>query len=325
MAICANCGKEIADSARFCTNCGAPVQSMQAPAQAGSAAHQDSPSQNIYDSTENNMTGGTGAPESFGSALEFGTTSGSGSDIYGTTPDSGFGTFENTSGSGPDSFGTASDSGSAVLGTASGSGSFGTASGAGPDLYGTASDSGSAAYGTASGSGFSGTAQDPAGAGHGPAAAPYGTAPTAPGNGSAYAAGALAGFTEVPKPSFFEAVLTCFKKYATFSGRARRCEYWYFALFIVICQALTAAIGNAVFGAPQNGGNNMLTTVFNLAVLVPQISVFWRRMHDIGKKGTWFFISLIPVIGWILVLVWECTDSQPGENEYGMSPKYPTA
>ena len=325
MAICANCGKEIADGARFCTNCGAPVQSVQAPAQAGPAAPQDSPSQNTYNASDNSsVTGGTGAADSFGSSLEFGTTSGSGSDIYGTTPDSGFGTFENTSGSGSDSFGTASDTDSPAFGTASGSDSFGTASGSDSGLYGTASDSGSAAFGTTTGSGsdFSGTAEDPAGAGHGPAAASY---ETAPGNGAAYAAGAVVGFTEVPKPSFIEAVATCFKKYATFSGRARRSEYWYFALFIVICQALTAAIGNMIFGAPQDGGNNMLTTIFNLAVLVPQISVFWRRMHDIGKKGTWFFLGLVPVIGWILLLVWECRDSQPGENEYGMSPKYPTA
>ena len=255
MAICANCGKEIDEGAKFCTNCGAPVQHMQAPAQAEPLVPQDSLSQDINDSNsfDNNMTGETGAAGSFGSA-----------------PDSG-------------------------------SDTFGTSAGTGSDYSGTSSDSAGTTYG-------SGTAS-------------YGTAPE---NAAVYAAGTAGSFTIVPKPSFIEAVTTCFKKYATFSGRARRSEYWYFALFIVICQALLSAIGNAILGVPDDGGTNILQTIFNFAVLIPQISVFWRRMHDIGKKGTWFFLALIPVIGWIIILIWECKDSEPGENEYGMSPKYPT-
>lgn len=250
MAICANCGKEIDEGAKFCTNCGAPVQHMQAPAQAEPLVPQDSLSQDINDpnSFDNNVTGETGSAGSFGSALEFGTSAGSGSD-------------------------------------------------------------------------FSGTSSDSAGTTYGSGTASYGTAPE---NAAVYAAGTAGSFTIVPKPSFIEAVTTCFKKYATFSGRARRSEYWYFALFIVICQALLSAIGNAILGVPDDGGTNILQTIFNFAVLIPQISVFWRRMHDIGKKGTWFFLALIPVIGWIIILIWECKDSEPGENEYGMSPKYPT-
>ena len=255
MAICANCGKEIDEGAKFCTNCGAPVQHMQAPAQAEPLVPQDSLSQDINDpnSFDNNVTGETGSAGSFG-----------------TAPDSG-------------------------------SDTFGTSAGTGSDYSGTSSDSAGTTYG-------SGTAS-------------YGTAPE---NAAVYAAGTAGSFTIVPKPSFIEAVTTCFKKYATFSGRARRSEYWYFALFIVICQALLSAIGNAILGVPDDGGTNILQTIFNFAVLIPQISVFWRRMHDIGKKGTWFFLALIPVIGWIIILIWECKDSEPGENEYGMSPKYPT-
>lgn len=272
MAICANCGKEIDEGAKFCTNCGAPVQHMQAPAQAEPLVPQDSPSQNINNSDlfDSNVTGESGSAGSFGSALEFGTSAGTGNDNYGTAPDSGADTF-------------------------------GTSAGAG--------------------SGFSGTSSDSAGAAYGSGTASYGAAPE---NAAVYTAGAAGSYTIVPKPSFMEAVTTCFKKYATFSGRARRSEYWYFALFIVICQALLSAIGNAIFGVPDDGGTNILQTIFNFAVLIPQISVFWRRMHDIGKKGTWFFLALIPVIGWIIVLIWECKDSEPGENEYGMSPKYPT-
>ena len=269
MAICANCGKEIDEGAKFCTNCGAPVQHMQAPAQAEPLVPQDSPSQNINDSNlfDNNVTGDAGSAGSFG-----------------TAPDSG-------------------------------SDTFGTSAGTGSDYSGTSSDS------AGTGSDYSGTSSDSAGTTYGSGTASYGTAPE---NAAVYAAGTAGSFTIVPKPSFIEAVTTCFKKYATFSGRARRSEYWYFALFIVICQALLSAIGNAILGVPDDGGTNILQTIFNFAVLIPQISVFWRRMHDIGKKGTWFFLALIPVIGWIIILIWECKDSEPDENEYGMSPKYPT-
>ena len=62
-------------------------------------------------------------------------------------------------------------------------------------------------------------------------------------------------------------------------------------------------------------------TVFSLGILVPQIAVSVRRLHDIGKSGWFYLIGLIPVIGWIFVLVWFCTDSQPGDNQYGPNPK----
>lgn len=127
----------------------------------------------------------------------------------------------------------------------------------------------------------------------------------------------------LPTMGFMEAVQTCFSKYVDFSGRARRSEYWFYTLFVGIVQLVLGLVGNMIFGTPENGGTNILQNIFSLVIFLPSLAVFWRRMHDIGRTGLWFFLNLVPCIGQIILLVFECTDSQPGENQYGMSPKYP--
>jgi uncharacterized membrane protein YhaH (DUF805 family) len=64
-----------------------------------------------------------------------------------------------------------------------------------------------------------------------------------------------------------------------------------------------------------------LTYVYSLAIFIPSLAVCVRRLHDIGRSGWWYLIGLIPVIGWILLIVWFCTDSQPGANKWGPNPK----
>ncbi|MET7569471.1 DUF805 domain-containing protein [Streptomyces sp. NPDC005492] len=104
------------------------------------------------------------------------------------------------------------------------------------------------------------------------------------------------------------------KKYAVFSGRARRKEYWMFGLFAAIIAAVLLGIGIAIkFPA--------LVGIFYLAILLPGLGVTVRRLHDTGRSGGWFFISLIPIAGPIIMLVFTCTDSQPGDNQYGPNPK----
>ena len=114
--------------------------------------------------------------------------------------------------------------------------------------------------------------------------------------------------------NFMTAVSTCFKKYATFSGRASRSEYWYFTLFYMVVSAVLSLIF-------QDQSMSALSTVFSLVTLVPTLAVSWRRMHDIGKSGAWSLLVLLPIIGTIIVLIWECKDSQPGSNAYGPNPK----
>lgn len=112
--------------------------------------------------------------------------------------------------------------------------------------------------------------------------------------------------------NFIQAVSTCFRKYATFSGRARRSEFWYFCLF---CTLVSTAV-SLIFG-----DMSLMSTLFAMGTLVPCFAVSWRRMHDIGKAGTWALIAFVPIVGFILQFIWCCRDSQPGENAYGPNPK----
>ncbi len=109
---------------------------------------------------------------------------------------------------------------------------------------------------------------------------------------------------EAPAMSFGTAISTCFQKYATFSGRATRAEFWWWQLF-------TTLVGLATFWIPFVG------FIISLAFLIPNLAVAWRRLHDIGKAGGWYFIGLIPLVGWIFMLIWYCTKSEPFDNRFG--------
>ncbi len=119
--------------------------------------------------------------------------------------------------------------------------------------------------------------------------------------------------------------LQVLKKYAEFSGRARRTEYWMFALFNLIF-LIVAAIVDRVLGTNFTINEIKLPygyfyLFYGLAVLIPGLAVFVRRLHDIGKSGWFILIGLIPIIGAIWLLVLACTDSKIGENKYGQNPK----
>ena len=118
-------------------------------------------------------------------------------------------------------------------------------------------------------------------------------------------------------------------KYAVFAGRARRKEYWMFLLFNMIF-SVVAIVADNLFGSTFIFGDGYYKTstiygwiylIYILATFLPGISVFVRRMHDIGKSGWWFFIFFIPIIGWIWGMVLLCKDSNFGDNKYGSSPK----
>ena len=153
--------------------------------------------------------------------------------------------------------------------------------------------------------------------------------------------------------SFGEAIKSVFSKYATFSGRARRSEFWYFYLFNLL---VTVGLNIVTKFVPSI---KYLSLIYSLGILVPNLAVSVRRLHDIGKRGLtllWFlvpsfiivllltlmvtvftthnsesgsstFIILYLVFAFILLalsilfIVWMARDSQPGENQWGPNPK----
>lgn len=105
------------------------------------------------------------------------------------------------------------------------------------------------------------------------------------------------------------------KKYAVFSGRSRRKEYWMFTLINIIIFIVIAAI-EGFAGSP-----GIIATIYYLAVLIPSLAVGIRRLHDTGRSAWWLLIGLIPFIGGIIFIIILVLDSQPGENKYGPNPK----
>ncbi len=115
--------------------------------------------------------------------------------------------------------------------------------------------------------------------------------------------------------------LGALKKYAVFEGRARRREYWFFVLFnILVTIALVFVDAFMATMNPQTG-IGVLTGLYTLAVFIPSISVLVRRLHDTNRSGWWFWISLVPLIGGIVLLVFMLLDGTAGDNDYGPDQK----
>lgn len=119
-----------------------------------------------------------------------------------------------------------------------------------------------------------------------------------------------------------EAVTTCFQKYATIEGRAVRSEYWFWVLFVVICSVILKVVDRTIFGVDpvtQTSGG-VFGLIFSLGTLVPYVCVGVRRMHDVDKSGWWLLINFIPIVGWIIFIVWAATQGTPGPNRFGAAP-----
>ena len=154
--------------------------------------------------------------------------------------------------------------------------------------------------------------------------------------------------------SFSDAIRSCFSKYATFSGRASRPEYWWFVLFLFLGGLAARTIDGVLIPA---GGPSAITGLFQLATLLPLLAVGWRRMHDTGRPGWMIFLPMIVSVAFIFfavvgfatgpnptpgtatgntrfvilgllqlvatgfILWWLTRPSDPGENAYGPNPQ----
>lgn len=110
--------------------------------------------------------------------------------------------------------------------------------------------------------------------------------------------------------NMIEAVKAVFSKYATFEGRARRSEYWWFVLFNLI----VAVILNVI------SPNGLLGGIWSLATLLPSLAVGARRLHDIDRSGWWLLIGFIPVIGLIVLIVFFAKRGDAMPNRFGLPP-----
>jgi uncharacterized membrane protein YhaH (DUF805 family) len=120
--------------------------------------------------------------------------------------------------------------------------------------------------------------------------------------------------------SFGAAIASYFSKYATFSGRARRSEFWFAVLFTTL---VSVAIGiiwpgtTIVVNDMSVQQSSIASNLWSLATLVPSVALSVRRLHDVGRRGTFYLFILLPIVGWIMLFVQLVKDSQPGANAFG--------
>lgn len=106
--------------------------------------------------------------------------------------------------------------------------------------------------------------------------------------------------------TFTESIRACFNKYADFNGRATRSEFWWFMLFLFLVSCALNLINRS----------GTLAGLFSLATFLPSIAVGARRLHDTNRSGWWQLLVLVPVIGWIVLLIFEIQESNAGPNRF---------
>jgi uncharacterized membrane protein YhaH (DUF805 family) len=132
--------------------------------------------------------------------------------------------------------------------------------------------------------------------------------------------------------TFMEAVRSGFSKYITFSGRARRSEFWFWTLFAIIISVVAMLVDGMIFpdlmtaqmtdaGASFQSQGGPISLVVSLGLLLPGLAMAVRRLHDTDRSGWWLLIGLIPLIGLIVLIVWYVTEGTKGPNRFGADPK----
>lgn len=107
------------------------------------------------------------------------------------------------------------------------------------------------------------------------------------------------------------------KHYADFSGRANRKQFWLYALWLIVVYMVIGVVA-AVLG--EKAGNAVIALVW-LALIVPNLAMIVRRLHDTDRSGWWVLISFLPLIGGLILFVFEVLPGTPGENRFGSQPQ----
>jgi uncharacterized membrane protein YhaH (DUF805 family) len=120
--------------------------------------------------------------------------------------------------------------------------------------------------------------------------------------------------------TFIDAIKSYFKNYATFRGRARRSEFWFAALFTFLASSAISIIApghTEMVGQYAIQQNSTLSNLWDLATFLPTLAIMWRRLHDVNKSGGWFFFVLLPIVGWVLLLIQLVKDGDAAANRFG--------
>ena len=148
----------------------------------------------------------------------------------------------------------------------------------------------------------------------------YGAAPSYQAPAAAFAPVASATDPGLNQPwygiGFMDAVVRPFKKYADFSGRASRGEFWWFTLALFAVNVVLSILGNLGNGGGFTTFMGLVSGLVGLATLVPGIALTVRRLHDINKSGLMALVALIPLVGWIWLIILNATATYPGPTQY---------
>ena len=127
---------------------------------------------------------------------------------------------------------------------------------------------------------------------------------------------------ELPMVDFGTAVKLGFQRYVDFSGRSTRAEYWWWGLFTVVA-SFALFIADTLTGnsSTLSGLGGLLDMLFTLATIIPSLALGARRLHDINRTGWWLLLLFVPVIGWIVLIVWAIERGDKGTNKYGPDPR----
>lgn len=125
--------------------------------------------------------------------------------------------------------------------------------------------------------------------------------------------------------TFMESVQTCLKEsYFGFEGRASRSEYWWFTLFVVLLGIVTSII-DGILGTVTANGVGLISSIASLALIIPSIAVAVRRLHDTDRSGWFYLLNFIPIIGWIVLIVFFVQQGTNGRNRFGDDPLRPAS
>lgn len=116
--------------------------------------------------------------------------------------------------------------------------------------------------------------------------------------------------------SYFAAIASGFRHYVNFKGRALRSQYWYWTLFVIVVSIVAQLIDGAL-NDTEFGQVGVISIIAGLGLFLPGLSVAIRRLHDTNRRGWWILLGLIPIIGWIILIIWYVSRGTEGDNNYG--------